>query len=153
MRISQPRCTHCRCNARTPGAARAVLARAEQDGPPKTQLEILVRRKQSALAAELDALGMEGLSEKLSDAMANPAQNKYRLGQVLSNFMPQVRFSHQQTSQITSHARVRTARDSTKSAQRNPCAVMALAGEDCGTAAQHARQSEHAALQCRGGWQ
>lgn len=153
MRNSQLRCTHCRCSARAPGAARAVLARAEQDGPPKTQLEILVRRKQSALAAELDALGMEGLSEKLSDAMANPAQNKYRLGQVLSTCMPQVRFSHQQTSHNTSHGRVRTARDSAESAQRNPCPVMALAGEGCGTTAQHARQPERAALQCRGGWQ
>ena len=58
---------------------------------PQTNLEKIIRRKQSDIQALLDDIGMDALEDKLSDAVQNPAQKQYRLGTLFSELMPRVR--------------------------------------------------------------
>ena len=80
------------------GQCRHVATLAE---PPQTQLEKVIRRKQASLQVLLDDLGMDGLEEKLTDAVQNPAQIPYKLGSIFSRCMPCVRSSPPPASSVS----------------------------------------------------
>ncbi len=65
---------------------------AESAGPVrgKSQLELVIRRKQTQVEAQLTELGVEALEQRLQDSVQVPASPPYKLARLIANAAPQV---------------------------------------------------------------
>jgi hypothetical protein len=56
----------------------------------RTELERIVKRKRAALAEELEAIGQEGLEQRITEAITLPARRKMPLAHLFQENMPHV---------------------------------------------------------------